>query len=198
MMECKLIITGLGGQGIVFVTRLLVQTAVALERRVLASETHGMSQRGGAVISHVRIDGSPAPLIRRGTADLLLALDSDEAARNLPFLRPGGTAVVNSDNGCRPEVAVHLERLQIEWLSLPANRLAADLGAPGVANVILAGYAAAQPALALPLDRLQAIVSQMSRQGTAVNREALALGYNYPSTVNRPQVTADSQHLAPD
>jgi indolepyruvate ferredoxin oxidoreductase, beta subunit len=184
-MKCNLIITGLGGQGIVFLTRLLVQTAAALEWPVLASETHGMSQRGGAVISHVRIGDNPAPLIRRGTADLLLAMDSDEAVRNLPFLRPGGTAVINSANGLPTQIAGHLERLQIGLYCLPAIQMATDLGAPGVANVIMAGYAAAQPTLALPLETLQTVVSQISYRATAVNQEAVALGFAAAMDVRR-------------
>ncbi|MDP7346053.1 MAG: 2-oxoacid:acceptor oxidoreductase family protein, partial [Anaerolineales bacterium] len=63
MSELKLIITGLGGQGVVFLTRLISNTAVALGQLVMVSETHGMSQRGGSVISHVKIGGSEAPLI---------------------------------------------------------------------------------------------------------------------------------------
>jgi indolepyruvate ferredoxin oxidoreductase, beta subunit len=176
-MKCNLIITGLGGQGIVFLTRLLVQTAAALERNVLASETHGMSQRGGVVISHVRIGSNAAPLIRRGTADLLLALDSDEAVRSLPFLRRGGTVVVNSDKGVPAALASHLERLQIGYHCLPATQMAANLGTPGVANVIMAGYIVAQPALGLTLAALQSVVSQISYRATAVNQEALALGF---------------------
>ena len=126
-MELKLILVGLGGQGVVFLTRLLSKTAMALGQPVMVSETHGMSQRGGSVISHLKIGGSEAPLIRRGTADLLLALDPDEAVRNLPFLRRGGTVFVNSDNGLRPEVAEHLERLDIQVLTLPASQMAVTI-----------------------------------------------------------------------
>ena len=93
MDELKFILAGLGGQGVVFLTRLLAQTAVALGHAVMVSETHGMSQRGGSVISHLKIGGDEAPLIQRGTADVLLALEADEAVRNLPFLRRGGLAL---------------------------------------------------------------------------------------------------------
>ena len=66
--ELKLIITGIGGQGIVFLTRLISHTAVNLGYAVVVSETHGMSQRGGSVISHLKINGSESPLVQRGTA----------------------------------------------------------------------------------------------------------------------------------
>ena len=80
-MELKLILVGLGGQGVVFLTRLLSKTALALGQPVMVSETHGMSQRGGSVISHLKIGGDEAPLIHRGAADALLALEADEAIR---------------------------------------------------------------------------------------------------------------------
>src|SRR3990170_8827251 len=100
-MERKLVIAGVGGQGVVFVTRLLTQAAVILRRPVMASETHGMSQRGGSVLSHLKVGGNLAPLIQRGTADALLALDPEEAVRNLVFVRRGGTVFVNTEEDLR-------------------------------------------------------------------------------------------------
>lgn len=180
-MELKLILVGLGGQGVVFLTRLLSKTAIALGQPVMVSETHGMSQRGGSVISHLKIGGSEAPLIRRGTADLLLALDQDEAVRNLPFLRQGGTVFVNSDNGLRTEVAEHLERLDIQVWALPASQMAVTLGAAAIANVILAGFAIAHPALPLPLDTLRETVEAIAPRGRELNLQALEAGFNYAS-----------------
>jgi len=136
-------------------TRLLAQAAVALGQSVMVSEVHGMSQRGGSVISHLKINGSEAPLIRRGTADLLLALAPDEAVRNLVFLRRGGVAFANTENSLRPEVAGHLDRLNIQVLALPASRMAMELGSAAVTNAILVGFAAAHPALPLSIDALR-------------------------------------------
>lgn len=95
-LELKAILSGIGGQGVVFMTRLLAQTALDLGNEVIASETHGMSQRGGSVLSHLKINGTEAPLIRNGTADLLLSLEVGEAMRSLPFLKRGGLALINS------------------------------------------------------------------------------------------------------
>lgn len=176
-MELKLILAGLGGQGVVFLTRLLAQTAVALEHPVMVSETHGMSQRGGSVVSHLKIGGNQAPLIRRGTADLLLALEPDEAVRNLPFLRQGGTACVNAENGLRPEVEEHLERLGIQVLCLPASRIAVELGFAAIANVVLAGFAASHPALPFPLDTLRETIAAIAPRGQELNLRALEAGF---------------------
>jgi len=175
--ETKMILTGLGGQGVVFLTRLLAQTAMALGQPVMVSETHGMSQRGGSVMSHLKIGGSDAPLIRRGTADCLLALEPDEAVRSLPFLREGGLVFVNSANGLPPEVAEHLERLGIKLFSLPASQMAVDFGTAAVTNVVLAGFAAAHPDLSLPLETLRETVAAIAPRGRELNLRALEAGF---------------------
>lgn len=178
-MKSNIIIAGLGGQGVVFITRLLANTAVRLGRRVTVSETHGMSQRGGSVISHLKIDGSEAPLIQRGTADCLLALHPQEALRSLTFLRAGAAAFVNAETGFAPEVMEHLDRLDISVAHLPAGRLAVELDAPAVANVILVGFAISHPALPLPY---QALVETLTALATPARRQdrnlrAIEAGY---------------------
>src|SRR3989304_9860604 len=135
-LEFKLLLAGVGGEGVVFAPRLLAGTAAGMGLPVLASETHGMSQRGGSVLAHLKIGGTAAPLIRRGTADVLLAFNRDEALRNLPFLRPGGAAFVNSPDGLPVEVEQALRDRAIEVYSLPASRLAQELGAGAVANMV--------------------------------------------------------------
>ena len=176
-VNLRLIIAGLGGQGVVFLTRLLSQTAVSLDYPVMVSETHGMSQRGGSVISHLKVGGNQAALIGRGTADALLALESDEAVRNLTYLRKGGVVFVNTEDGIRMEVAEHLDRLNIEVLSVPANRLAQELGTPAVTNVILAGFAAAHPILPLPFDALSHTVERIAPRALELNVQALEIGF---------------------
>lgn len=177
LMELKLILAGLGGQGVIFTTRLLAQTAASLGYPVMVSEVHGMSQRGGSVISHLKIGGSEAPLIRRGTADLLLALESDEAIRNLPFLRQGGVAVVNTEQDLPSEVARHLARLNILVLPVPATRMAMGLGSAAVSNVVLVGFAAAHPSLALSIDALREVLTAIARRRHELNLQALEAGY---------------------
>jgi indolepyruvate ferredoxin oxidoreductase, beta subunit len=175
--EIKVIVAGLGGQGVVFLTRLLSQAALALGQAVMVSETHGMSQRGGSVISHLRIGGNEAPLIRRGTADLLLALEPDEAVRNLPFLRRGGAVFVNASDGLRPEIAEHLVRLDIQVCSLPASQMALELGAAAVANVVLAGFAVAHPTLPFPVETVREAVQAIAPHGRELNLRALDAGF---------------------
>jgi indolepyruvate ferredoxin oxidoreductase beta subunit len=184
----KSIIAGVGGQGVLFATRLLAQTAVRLGQAVMVSEVHGMSQRGGSVISHLRIGGGEAPLIRRGTADLLLGLAPDEAARNFTFLRKGGVAFVNSENGVPPELWERLLQLDVEVLSLPASRLAMELGSPKVVNSIMIGFAAAHPILQLPVDALNATLVSLAPSRRDLNLKAFENGYRAGLEVNQSVV----------
>ncbi len=170
-MEIKLIITGLGGQGVVFLTRLLSQTAVSLGHSVMVSETHGMSQRGGSVISHLKVGGSEAPLIRRGTADMLVALEDNEAIRNLSFLRQGGVALVNSENGLPKKITEHLAKLNIQLHCIPASQMAVKLGSAAMTNSIMAGFA--QP---LPVEALRQTISEIAPRGRELNLQALNAG----------------------
>ena len=91
------IICGLGGQGILFATKVLGHIALSRGENVMGSEVHGMSQRGGSVISHFKVGAYSSPLVRAGEADILLAFEQGEALRNYHFLKEGGCAVVNTD-----------------------------------------------------------------------------------------------------
>ncbi len=184
----NIFLCGLGGQGIVFLTRLLAQTAVSLGWPVMVSETHGMSQRGGSVVSHLKIGGNQAPLIPRGRADLLLALDPDEALRYLTYLKPGGAAFVNVDAAgwARRQteaLAAHLERLHMAVHTIPAAEMALEMGVPAVANVILAGFALAHDALPLPLDAVRDTLRRIAPRSPELNLQALELGLRAGQTV---------------
>jgi indolepyruvate ferredoxin oxidoreductase beta subunit len=176
-MERKLIIAGIGGQGVIFVTKVLSQAALARGEQVMASENHGMSQRGGSVMAYVKIGGSEAPLIRRGTADALLAFDRVEALRNLPFMRSGGVVCVNSPNGLEPTVMPRLNELGIAVHTLNADAGAKELGVPAAANLVVLGFAAAHEALCLTLADLRGAVQALGPvKAVEMNLKALALG----------------------
>ena len=97
MTDCKLIIAGLGGQGVVFLSRLIGQTALLAGDDFITYESHGMAMRGGSVSSQVKIGQYNSPLIGRNSADILLVLAAKEYERNRHFLKPGGRALVNSE-----------------------------------------------------------------------------------------------------
>jgi indolepyruvate ferredoxin oxidoreductase beta subunit len=91
-----LLVTGVGGQGVVLASDIIGETAIAAGFDVKKTDTLGMAQRGGSVVSHVRMASKVfSPLIREGTADLLLAFEKLEAARWSHYIRPGGIIIVN-------------------------------------------------------------------------------------------------------
>ena len=93
----NILLTGVGGQGTVLAAKVLAQAALEKGWQVRTAETIGIAQRGGNVVSHVRIGNKGeqvhAPLVSRGTADLIIAFEPAEAARVLPYLAPAGTLV---------------------------------------------------------------------------------------------------------
>jgi indolepyruvate ferredoxin oxidoreductase beta subunit len=94
----QIIIAGVGGQGIVTLTELIGESAIKTGLKVTGAETHGMAQRGGSVVSHLRIGQNPiAPLIADGTADIILALEPSEALRHSKLIKPGGTIIYSTD-----------------------------------------------------------------------------------------------------
>jgi len=97
------VIVGIGGQGILFSSRVLGHIALSRGDHVMGSEVHGMAQRGGSVISHFKVGDYKSPLVKTGEADVLLAFDQYEAVRNLHFLRDGGSAVINVHDGAALE-----------------------------------------------------------------------------------------------
>jgi len=109
------LIAGVGGQGVVTAASVLSRTATSVGLGVLGSETHGMSQRGGSVVSHWKVGAFSAPLVRKGAADCLLAFNEVEGYRNLDFVRAGGRALFNAPDGeLKPEVSAFLADIGVE------------------------------------------------------------------------------------
>ena len=154
----RVVLAGVGGQGVIFASRLLAEAALARGASVMVSETHGMSQRGGSVAAHLLIGDDSGPLIRRGTADALIALDPLEGLRQLPYLRPGGAVFTNTSEGFPEPVQVRLAELGIGTCWLDADSAALRLGSPAIANVVLLGFVGAHASLGLSLDDLRAAV----------------------------------------
>ncbi len=94
----QIIISGVGGQGVLFVTRLLAEAAIKKGLPVFTSETHGMAQRGGTVLSHLKVGEYASPLIRPAQADGLLVLKAENLAQHGAFLKDGGWVIANGEN----------------------------------------------------------------------------------------------------
>ncbi len=142
METVNIILCGLGGQGILFVTKVMARAAVDKGYSVIGAETHGMAQRGGSVVSHLRIGPAQSSLVRAGEAHILLALEENEGYRNLSFMAPGASMYVNTDSATFPrkEVASFLAQESIECKGAPAGKIALDLSAPLSSNLALLGF----------------------------------------------------------
>jgi indolepyruvate ferredoxin oxidoreductase beta subunit len=132
----QIVISGVGGQGVLFVTRLLAEAAIKNGISVFTSETHGMAQRGGIVLSHLKVGNFSSPLIRPGNANGLLALKADSFTRHGYFLKPGAWVAVNSRENvdATPEFLAYTVR---------ADKLAQHIHNPKSVNLILLGFALA-------------------------------------------------------
>ena len=140
-MSTSILICGIGGQGTVLASKLICQAALSLNMDVRSAETIGMAQRGGSVVSHVRIgSGLHSPLIPLSAADILIAFEPCEAVRNLPYLKKDGVIVVSdkvippvtaSLSGQSFDSSVMIETLRKKSsrvMVLDTDSLSADLG----------------------------------------------------------------------
>jgi indolepyruvate ferredoxin oxidoreductase beta subunit len=147
METLNIVLCGLGGQGILFMTKVLAENAMAMGMPVLGAETHGMAQRGGSVVSHLRLGDAQSSLVPSCKARFLLALDPWEAYRSLPFLAEGGRAFVNAPGSGFPkeDVKAYLERRSMEARCLEAGRIASEMGSPLATNLVLLGFFSSFP-----------------------------------------------------
>lgn len=132
MISQQLIVTGVGGQGILFITRLLAETAIAKGLPVMTSETHGMAQRGGIVISHLKVGAFSSPLVMPGRADGLLALKPENVRLHRHFLNEKGWVVANAPS---PLPAAE----GFSAFVVPADAIALDMKASRSVNLIVLG-----------------------------------------------------------
>ncbi|GAB7025008.1 indolepyruvate oxidoreductase subunit beta [Geotalea toluenoxydans] len=137
-MNQQLIISGVGGQGILFITRLLAETAIHKGLPVLTSETHGMAQRGGIVISHLKVGDFSSPLVMPGQADGLLALKAETVALHRHFLNNGGWIVANA-------TSLAVVETEHPLATMDADTVALAMGNPQSVNLIVLGRALAEP-----------------------------------------------------
>lgn len=171
-----LVIAGVGGQGVITLATLIAEAALARGTEATVAETHGLSQRGGSVVVHVRIGRAGAPLIKRGGASLMLALDALEAARYAGFLHPGSTAIVENHvirpplSGVEPPspgmIESALSAAGVRVYMVNARERSVELGNPRAANVYLLGYALGLGAFngVLGLDDVRAAIGRVLRR----------------------------------
>ena len=169
-MNIQMIISGVGGQGVLLMTRIFSDFALQEGYPVIGSEDHGMSQRGGSVITYLKIGQFDSPLVRKGSADLLLSLEKNEAYKTLHFLRPsaagqqGGLGFINdSDAGFMNEqIRNYLMQRGIETHIVWANRIAGEMGSVQSTNIAVIGFASAHPRFPFPHEKLRQSIERVT------------------------------------
>lgn len=153
-MAKNIIICGVGGQGTVLAAKILSQAAITNGERVLSAETIGMAQRGGSVVSHIRIGEDVfSPLVPQGQADVLIAFEAAEAVRNIAYLKQGGSVIVNkkvvqpvtaSLSGkvfSEDDMISYLEKIAGKVIVVDTDQACKELGSSKVVNIVLLGAA---------------------------------------------------------
>ena len=184
-MKCQTIIAGVGGQGVLFTTKVFVEMAQRKKVSVLGSQTFGMAQRGGSVMTHLKIGDFNSPLVCLGDADLLLGLDCMEAHRTLPYLRPkqngcSAVCVVNAPNAqAFPDgrLAALLSEMQVSVHTCDADGVALRMHSPMMANLVLLGFGASQSGFPFTYGEVREATEALSSASQrGANLEALERG----------------------
>ena len=185
----NVLIVGVGGQGTLFAGKVIGEVAEKSGLMVKQSEVHGMAQRGGSVVTYVRIgDQVVSPLIEKGEADLIVAFEQLEALRWIQFLKPNGFVIVNEQRISPMPVIIgaakypadvfdRLDRAGVQTVRVDAPAIAAQSGNPKAVNIVLLGMLAKR----LPMARelwLDAIAAKSPAPFVSANQEAFNKGWN--------------------
>jgi indolepyruvate ferredoxin oxidoreductase beta subunit len=180
-MKRDIILAGVGGQGILSIAAVIGIAAVDSGLHLKQSEVHGMSQRGGAVESHLRISDRPihSDLIPEGKCDMILSVEPMEALRHLPFLSADGW-IVTADRPFRNidpypgEEHLFSEIREIRnHIIIHADQIASELGSRKISNMVMVG--AASDHLGLSMESLEgALETLFGRKGADVVRMNVA------------------------
>lgn len=164
-IDSQIIVCGRGGQGVLFLTRVLDEAAISEGCDVISSETHGMAMRGGSVVSYIKIGGYHSPLVSAGQADVLLVLSKTELERNRYLLKKGCQQVYVNDAEAGDRV-------------IDATGEARELGSVVVTNLVLLGFACGHAGFPLSYETIKSALEKISPQRAVdLNLKALARGY---------------------
>ncbi len=187
-MTKNIMIVGVGGQGTLLASRILGNTVINEGYDVKVSEVHGMSQRGGSVVTYVKYgDKVYSPIIGKGEADIILAFETLEALRALPYLKKGGKIIVNNQEidpmpvitgaATYPEKIIEKIESKADIVTVDALELAKKAGNFKSVNVVLIGVMA--KSTDIPFEKwVQTIKETVPEKFIDVNLKAFEEGYN--------------------
>lgn len=184
----NIMIVGVGGQGTLLASRILGRVAIDGGYDVKVSEVHGMSQRGGSVVTYVKYGEKIfSPIIGKGEADIILAFELLEAYRALPYLKKGGKMIVNTQEinpmpvitgaARYPENLEQILAEKCDLTALNALETAAEAGSIKAVNVVLIGVLA--KSTDVPYEKwVEAVRSTVPEKFVELNLKAFEMGYN--------------------
>jgi len=188
-MTRNILLCGVGGQGTLLASNLLAECAMEAGFDVKKSEIHGMAQRGGSVVSHVRFgERICSPIIRKGECDILLAFEELEALRWTEYLKPGGLVISNSQNilpmsvsagnAKYPEnITETFAKISAEVTSVDAIGKARELGNQKCLNVVLLGVLARRVTEIKPEIWPEMIKKMVPQRLQELNQKAFKTGW---------------------
>ncbi|MEG0546194.1 MAG: indolepyruvate oxidoreductase subunit beta [Oscillospiraceae bacterium] len=190
MKTKSIMIVGVGGQGTLLASRLLGAALLTKNYDVKVSEVHGMSQRGGSVVTYVKYgDEVYSPIINEGEADLILAFEQLEAARWLPYLKKDGTLILNTQkidpmpviigNAVYPQDIIEaIKKTGTEKITaIDALSLAVKAGSSKAVNVVLIGVMASHMDIEYDV-WIEAIKNTVPQKFLEMNLKAFEYGYS--------------------
>ena len=188
-MKSDIILSGIGGQGILSIAATIGMAALENHLNLKQAEVHGMSQRGGAVQSHLRISEKEiaSDLIPEGSADLIISVEPMESLRYLPWLSSKGWLVTNTTPFVNipdyPEIELLMKEIEKipHHIAINADEIARQVKSPRSSNIVMLG--AASPFLDIPYESLQNGIKKIfGRKGKKIvqlNIDALKTGREY-------------------
>ncbi|MBQ3736865.1 MAG: indolepyruvate oxidoreductase subunit beta [Candidatus Methanomethylophilaceae archaeon] len=184
-----IVLCGVGGQGTVLASKLIAAAAMDKGLDVMSAETIGMAQKGGSVFSHLRVGRKVhTPMIAKDTADIIIAFEPAEAVRMLPYLKKGGSVIVNShavkpvtsvlkDSGYDGSEMVGYLKENVENLTvIDCEKACREIGSPKVTNMVLLGAAVRSGVLDFTMEE---ITETMKRMVKPQFQEANVAALNY-------------------
>jgi indolepyruvate ferredoxin oxidoreductase beta subunit len=194
--ECNIILAGVGGQGVILFAEILGEAAMKEGYNVRVSEIHGMAQRGGAVVSDVRIgEKALSPTILEGTADVIVGLEPMEALRNTKYASGKTLILINTatikpsvvpQNASYPALESMLEKMRLSTrniITIDGTGIAKSLGSVNVLNIVMLGALAATRKFPVKREIIEnSIRASVSERFVEINLKAFEAGYDKVST----------------
>lgn len=187
-MEYNILLTGVGGQGLITLARIIAASLLRNNINTIVAETHGMSQRGGSVLVHVRVGDIYSPLSPIGGTDLMIGMELIEAVRQIEYLHKNSRAILN-DYILKPGIPnIKMPKIEdlinvfrdsgINYYIIPAQKLAIEAGNEIAANVVMLGSLVASGAVpGLEKDNVLNVLNELRFRDLNIN--AFNKGYEF-------------------